>query len=463
MEKQRNSIKRKFCRRLLIFILTLFSTVPFFSQTLTLEQVRKLRIRPEDNQNLYTKSDLKFTVLIPKVRPSQIQVLTAEQGRDISFRSMRKIEDYDESGTILEIWYNFEKKGLYHLTPLTVLIQDKRRTIEFEKITVTDDPAKMLPRIVIVFEDGTEIYSDEENFPVPLMTVPAGEKLKFTVNLQYATQLVQFNWDIPKNSIFTQTKEYEFTEVKYRERIYSHDLIPVADFEWTGLTEETEPFPKFKIKATGYNGYRNELILPEILISFTSEKTSPEKKAANDIFADAFYSDNSDDSFSATVEITNKDCKKLAELYTKEHYAFINYFSAKKTRTLFEKELGLPAAAAGLYPSITLYISILALLTSIILLIHALKHHHKIRILLYTTLTISAAALLFFALVKRTEHFGISSNCKIYSIPQTNAEAVSDIGAGSRVRILENTDKWLYVELGESGGWCKKENIFEIK
>ena len=204
---------------------------------------------------------------------------------------MRKIEDYDEEGTILEIWYNFDKKGVYNLNPLTVMIQDKRRTLSFEKITVTDDPAKMLPRIVIVFEDGTTVYSDEENIPNPLMSVPVGQKLKFTINLQYATQIFKFTWDIPKNSIFTQTKEYEITEVKYRERVYSHDLIPVADFEWTGLLEETEPFPKLKINATGYNGYRNELLLPDIQIRFTAEKNAGANKSQKDIFAEEVFGD----------------------------------------------------------------------------------------------------------------------------------------------------------------------------
>ena len=463
MEKQRKSIKRKFCRRLLILIFTVFSAAPLFSQTLTLDQVRRLRITPDPSQNLYTKTDLKFSVLIPKIRPSQLQVLSAEQGRDINFRSMRKIEDYDEEGTILEIWYNFDKKGVYNLTPLTVMIQDKRRNLSFETITVTDDPAKMLPRIVIVFEDGTTVYSDDENLATPLMSVPLGQKLKFTINLQYATQIFKFTWDIPKNSIFTQTKEYEITEVKYRERVYSHDLIPVADFEWTGLLEETETFPKIKINATGYNGYRNELILPDIRIRFTAEKNTGTDKAQKDIFDDAFYSDNSDDIYTANVVITAADCKRLAELYTKEHYAFFTYFAAKKARTSFEKELGLPATSSEIFSSAVLYISILMIIVSIILLIYSVRHHYKIRILIFTTLTMCGAALLFFALVKRTEHFGISTECKIYSIPKTTADAVSDIGAGSRVRILESTDKWLYVEVGESGGWCSRDNIYIIK
>ena len=75
MEKQRNSIKRKFCRRFLILILAVFSAAPIFSQTLTLEQVRRLRITPDPSQNLYTKNDIKFTVTIPMVRPGQVQVI----------------------------------------------------------------------------------------------------------------------------------------------------------------------------------------------------------------------------------------------------------------------------------------------------------------------------------------------------------------------------------------------------
>ena len=191
MEKQRNQRLIKPCRRFLIILFTLFftTTAASFAQTLTLEQIRQLRFLPEEGQNLYTKTDLKFTVTIPNVRASQVQVLAATQDHDITFRTIRKSEDYKQNGTIIEVWYNFAKEGSYTPSPLPILIQNRRRSISFEPVTVTVDPSTMSPRIVLAFEDGTKIYSDDIYSTTPVLKIPAGKKIKLTVNLQYATQL----------------------------------------------------------------------------------------------------------------------------------------------------------------------------------------------------------------------------------------------------------------------------------
>ena len=468
MEEQRSIIRSESCRRLLIAFFLLLLSIPLFSQTLTLEKVRQLRIVPEENQNLYTKTDIKFFVTIPLVRPSQVQVISAEQKSDISFRTMRKRELYDneDSGTILEIWYSFDKKGDYKLEPLSVMIQNRKRSIAFEKISITDDPAKMLPRIVIIFDKGPTVYSDEsenENLSDPLMNIPLGQKLSFTVYLQYATQLVKFNWNIPQNSIFTQTKEYEFTELKYRERVYSHDLIPVASFEWTGLKEGLEALPKFHVAASGYNGYRSELILPDLSINFTAASDNQIENTENDIFSQAFFSEKEEgDNLSSSI-FTLEDCQRLAELYSKERNSFFTYFAAKRQRINFEESCGMISEESKISTSFPLYVSLLIILLCILGIIISKIRKHKIRLLIFITILFFALAVFAYSHIKRSEQFGICTGCTIYSIPENTAAASSEIGAGNTVRILENTGNWLYVELGQSGGWCKAEKILIIK
>ncbi len=466
MEKQRNTIGCKSCRRFLISLLLIFLILPLYAQTLTLEQVRQLRILPEENQNLYTKTDIKFTVAIPLVRPSQIQVISTEQSNDISFKTMRKLENYGDTGTILELWYSFEKKGEYQLSPISVMIQNRTRKISFEKISVEDDPAKMTPRIVLVFENGTEVFSDaieENNSTKELFSVPTGQKILFTVNLQYATQLVKFTWDIPQNSIFTQTEEFEFTEVKYRERVYSHDLIPVAAFEWTGLKEGIEALPKFKISATGYNGYRSELTSPDIMIAFTSDNTGEKEEEESNIFSDAFFIEPENQTNQEYAKLTDEDCERLAKLFSKERNAFFTYFSAKRNRINFQESCGISADDSKMFTSFLLYISVFIILVCILGIIISKIKKHKIRLLVYLTIMIFAVAVFSYSHIKRCEKFGICKGCKIYSIPEENAAASSEIGAGNTVRILETAGSWLYIELGESGGWCSADNICIIK
>ena len=467
MEKQRIKRYTKPCRRFLVSLLLLFCTslltAQKASQTLTFEQIKSLRIKPEEEQNLYTKTDIKFIVTIPNVRPAQVQVLSADQKQDITFRTMRKTENYDENGTSLELWFNFNKKGTYTLSPISVMIQNRTRSISFEPVTVTDDPATMLPRIVLVFDDGTTVYSDEGTYPSPLLSIKTGEKIGFTVNLQYAAQLMQFTWDIPKDSIFTCTKEFEFTEVKHRERVYSHDLIPVAAFEWTGLVAGTQSLPKIRLNAAGYNGYRTELILPEITIEFTEGTAAENKKSESDIFSAAFYQEAAQSEETEKIILSDEDCQKLAKLYSREHNLFLTYLNARKARIEFENEHHIITTRNPIFPTVLFYVSVIVVIFCIVAIIIALRKKHRIRTLIYTVLLLCGTAVIIYCGVRRSEKYGISLATKIYSIPQENAESSSEIASGTLVRILEKTGRWYYVEVGETGGWCNIENIYIIK
>ena len=81
---------------------------------------------------------------------------------------------------------------------------------------------------------------------------------------------------------------------------------------------------------------------------------------------------------------------------------------------------------------------------------------------------ISSAALFFgliffiFVSVQMVKKYGISTGCKISSIPEKNAKAESSIGAGNRVLITEDAGEWIYIQLGETGGWCKRNEVIFI-
>ncbi len=463
MEKQRIKSTFRFSRRFLITLLLLLAAGKAFSQTLTAAMINQLSFKAEEGKELYTKTDIKFSVTIPYVSPSQVQVVSANQKSDISFRSMRKLENYEQMGTTIEIWYNFANTGSFTLTPLSLSIQNKIRKINFEPVTVTDDPATMTPRIVLTFEDGTRVYSDETDFKNPLLTVKTGKKLRFTVNLQYAMQLVQFNWEIPKDSIFTCVQQYEFTELRHRERVYSHSLIPIASFEWTGLVEGPQALPKIRLNAAGYNGYRSELLMPQLVIDFKDDGPLTESSTDSDIFDSAFYQDNRAEENNTIKPLTEEECQQLASLYSKEHIGFFTYLKARKDRLSFENEHGIVSSTNPLFPSILLYISLILILFSTICLIIALRRKHKIRTLLFIILLILSLSILTYCSVRRHERYGIATACRLYSIPQFNADSVSELASGSRVRILESTGQWYYIEMGQSSGWCMADRIFIIR
>lgn len=469
MEKQRIKSIIKSGRRFLVILFTLFcsSIWPYtmFAQTniITLEEIKKLMFMPEEGQNLYTKTDLKFTVTIPNVHASQVQVLAATQENDITFRTIRKTEDYAQNGTTIEVWYNFAKEGSFTPSPLPMMIQNRRRTIAFQLVTVTVDPSTMNPRIVIAFENGSKIYSDDLYTSAPLLKVPVGKKINLTVNLQYATQMTQFSWSLPKDSIFTCTKEYEFTEARYRERVYSHTLIPVATFEWTGLTTGLQQLPSFRLNAIGYKGSRTELIMPGFFIEFTENLQTEKSENEGDIFSAAFFQEESDIDSPEETLLTKEECQTLADYYTKEHNEFLLYPKARRNRINYEESCGLLVSPNPIFPSVLLYISIILIIASIIFMISAIHKKHKIRTLIFIVLLLIGIAIMIYCAARKNERYGICTGCKIYSIPQENAEAVSEIRNAARVRILERTGKWYYIEAGESGGWCKTDEICIIK
>lgn len=463
MEKQRIQRLIKSGRRFLITLFILFSGSVSFAQTLTLEQIRQLRFVPEEGQNLFTKTDLKFTVTIPNVRASQVQVLAANQDQDITYRTIRKTEDYKQNGTTIEVWYNFAKEGRYTPSPLPMMIQNRRRSISFEPVTVTVDPSTMNPRIVVQFEDGTTVYSDDLYSTNPVLQIPTGKKIKLTVNLQYATQLTQFSWDLPKDSIFTCTGQYEFTEARIRERVYSHTLIPVASFEWTGLVAGTQRIPTFRLFAVGYSGTRIELRMPGFLLEFTESDESQETKNEDDIFSAAFFQEEEDNKGPEVTLLTKEECQTLADYYTREHNEFLLYPKARQNRINYEESCGLVVSHNPIFPSVLLYIAIIIILASIVFMILAIRNKHKIRTLTFIVLLVIGLAILIYCAVRKNERYGISTGCKIYSIPQMNAESVSEVSAGSRVRILESTGKWYYIEVGETGGWCNTDDICLIR
>lgn len=464
MEKQRIKPKSKSCKRLLTaFIAAIIFANPVFSQSLSTADINSLRIKPSEGQNLYTKTDLKFELLIPKIKASHIQLISSSQSQDITFKTMRKSEDYENGGTLIEIWFTFDKKGTYTLNPLQVSIQGRRRSLRFEPVTVEDDPSKQAPRIVIKFNNGTTASSDNGIFTEPLFNAPAGEKVNFTVYLQYASQLINFSWDIPKDAILSQVKTYEIMEVRYREKNVSHSLIPVASFQWTSLAKGKQTLPKMKITATAYNGSRYDLVLPEIPATFTASTQTETLSQEDSMFNNAFTQDKDTDGTRTSVTITNEICEELAQLYSKERNSILKATQSRKARQQFEMDNGLPVNYEKDYSVRIIFGAILLLIGAVILLLISISEKKSFRIMIAIILIVIAVIIVIYGIVKRNETQGICTGCTIYSIPEENAEAKAEMGAGNKVYITEKTGKWCYVELGETGGWCRAENIIIIK
>lgn len=459
MEKQSINTVSESCKRLLIFTAALFFCAGLFSQNL--RALKNLKITPVEGQSLYAKQELKFEVVLPGISASSVQIQNPPEMKNVSFKTLRKTEIYTGSAdTKIELWFTFEKRGTYNLDPLTIIVNGRGTTIGFEPVVIEDNPANMSSRIVVIFSNGTTCYSDDDLQDKVIFDAVIGKKINYTIYLQYAVQLIQYSCDLPKNSIFKQTREYEITESKYREKSYSNELIPVASYEWAGLTAGKNKMPPIKLVATGYNGYRNSIIMPEFYINFISSEEK-EIDNSNSLFVEAFNTNYIHSTLTDETVITDEDCKKLAALRRNEKDAFLNIFMARQDRKEFEESLGLPSGEDE-FSKVGLYISVFILVILLILFCIFAKQKKSFAKIITTPFLVSAVVLIIFSLVQSSKEYAIFKNGKVLSVPEANAASSTEVTTGTRVRVLEETENWCYIEIGETGGWVERNNLCEI-
>ena len=449
----------------------------------TINQIKsgEIVLTAVEGQDLFTEEDIKFEMIIPGFKPSEINMISdknqdnAEKERFSkdyndypSFKSLKKYEERNDNGTKLQLWYSFNKKGNYSLLPVVAEIEGEEVEIKFAPVNIVNDPNKMMPEVIIKFSNGVTLTGSDiiEN---PVFNAATGESLYFTIYVQYASSLVKFNYDIPKDSIYIETRTYDILEGssdKYKTP--SNNLIPVADFQWTVPEKGIMTLPEFRITATSYNNKKADLSFPKIKINFVDKALSG-NNISNGDFDSAFDESFQGPSESAlTVEkngknsISLEDCQKLAELYSAERNSFFSYFGAKKARKDFEEELGLPGAKSTTSVGL-IYIAVIFIILGAVILFFSIRKKKFFRAGTGAVVMAAAISLLCFTISRRSKIYGISKGCTIYSIPESNAEASCMIGTGSLVLVTETTDIWYHVELGEASGWCPKDNIIIVK
>lgn len=463
MEKQRIKFGSKLSRGLLAFVLlSVFASSPLYAKFITNNDVAKLRFDPSSGQQLYTGTDIKFEVIIPGISSSDINVLAPEEMDNVTFRTLKRTDvflDDDEEGAKIELWFSFSKKGTYELKPLSLKIQGFNRRIAFNPVVIKTNPKDQDPIILIKFQDGTVISSEFQNEPVKEITLYTGQKTKFTVLFQYGVQLVNFDWEIPKDSIFTQTKAYEITQLKYKEKNSVQEEIPVSDFEWTPLVAGDMAFPSISMVITSNNGYKGEVKLQPFTVKVLKSKESV-KKNQNNLFEQAFVQDVIQEELDEKHILTITECEEIAGLRIKERKSLFGFGKIKRSK--IEQSYGLPSDTNE-FPVFYIWLSAFFLIVSIVLFVILFRKKKVMVNICIFTLIVLAVVSLSVCIVKSNTLHGISKGCKLYAIPDTVAESKSDLQPGSYVTIKEKSGQWYYVQLGENGGWCDINDIILIK
>ncbi len=453
MEKQRSKSGSKSFGRLLAFVLGAVvwlaaGTPRVFAQTLTNAILQSIRLTAVENQNLYVNTDIKFEAQLPYTLPGQIDISMPEETETAAFKTLRKVES--EGGTRIEIWYSFSKEGTYTLPSLIVKIKNSRRRIPFDSVTIGVNPKEVRPSCVIVTDRG-------QNVP---LTVYAGQTIHFKVCLRHATQLFQFSWELPKDSLFEQTKVYEFTQLKQREKIVSDELIPVSDFEWTPLVSGQMTFPQFKITAISYNGDREEVPMPQIKVTVLKAR-SGQTDDGNQLFSDAFDASYFEPDYIGTEVVTADDALLLAQLRTKEKHSFLLLHKNRKLRARAEQARGLPYSQKE-FALMWIYLAAVLVCGVIVLFVIFIRRKNNAAAVGLVIVLVCSLSLFIYTLVLGTKKYGITTGSQVYSIPEANAGVKSELPCGNRVQIISQSGNWYFIRFGQTEGWCLKDGIILI-
>ncbi|MCK9169623.1 MAG: hypothetical protein M0P01_04340 [Treponema sp.] len=460
MEKQRIGTKLGIRIGLLIFALLPADIV--FSQSFS--EMHSLQVVSQDSV-IYSGKESLFMLIIPSVKPSDVQVETPSLPADVSFISMRRtdyVENGVQSGTKIDLWLTFRTAKEFSLLPLKIKVRNRSYSIRFNDITVVQDPSTLAPCFIIMFDNGTEV-NNTRWIDKSLFTVSAGDKIRFTVFVQYAVQVMKFEWTVPKDALFTKIRTYEITEGKPRGKESFSERIPVGRFEWQPLASGTAALPEIHFTATAYNGSRTVLSCPGMHITVlpSEKKTAPRAESDDSYFAYAFTEAAKAETDKVHMAISEADCEELALLRVKERHSFFQRKAAAERRA-FEKKIGLTEGQKEPDAPLSFFLLAAAVICALFTVVFFFQKKRK-----FAFIGVAAVCILFpctFVFVmKLSALYGVFKGGCIHSVPDESSGCVTLMDKGQRVRIEEVTGKWMYVQYGSIGGWISSSSVIIIK
>jgi len=425
----------------------------------------KLEVIPKDDV-FFTNNEAQFILKVPKVVPSDVQTELPTFPEGAIFNSSKKsdfISSDGSAGTEIDLWFTFRQTGTFNFPPLVIYVNGRRYSIKFKSFEVYENPRTILPRLIVVFDNGQTISADSKK--TPTITLESDKASRFTIYLQYALQAQQFAWNIPKDSLFMEIKRYTEKNASRRSSEFSTEKIPVSYFEWTPFTVGTTSLPEIRMMVTAYSGRSVYLSTPECIVNIVPQKEDKQETIPNEeesVYAYAFAEDNSTKDKKNINSFTPFDCAKIAQLRSQERRSFFNLGKVRAKRVEAERQVGIKTSENEVnYCLFFIIIGINGVLIILALIFAAIKKRFEAAVI-----GIAALAMLFFsalagnAVLKR---YGVVVGGEISPIPEDSAITKSAVNGGSRVQIKEEVQDWYYIVYNENGGWIRKENLAIIK
>lgn len=467
MEKLRISRQKQFCNRLLILLsILLFSGTAF---AITPAEIQKLTIRPE--QNVYfTNQELKYVLEIPGVAPADVQTQLSENMKEgVNFVSSRRMEFFTDdtvTGTRIEFWFVFRDAGLGVIPPLLVKVKGRGYYLNFDKVELYENPKTIAPRLIVQINKEKFIYPAADSAKKNLETITATvtEPVDLIVYVQYAVQIKQFGYEIPKDSLFEEIERFEMVSGRSRPNEFSQDKIPLIHIKWTPLKEGKFSLPNIRLIATAYSGRNLELGVPECNVNVLKKAAGSNLNSKENIsvFAYALSDPIDQDEIYEKKSATEADYYRIAALRSDEKHSFGPSPAIRRERRLQEQSIGIAASlneqSIPLWNAVTVLFILLGSLTVVLFILR--KQVSSIITLVFTIIFASFTLVHGIMITKR---HGVVKGGEISPVPENSALSSTAVTAGTCVEIKEETQLWYYIEYNENGGWIKKENLILVE
>ncbi|MBP5451945.1 MAG: hypothetical protein J6Y16_06895 [Treponema sp.] len=464
MEKSAAGIRKFGIGLLVLLFIQIFPLIGIQkADAISWAYIQSLRFKKVENY-FYTATDCSFTVNIENVPPEKVTVSVNDVPEGVEFKGSTKIAympysnaTSEQFGTTLTISFRFAQKGVYQIKSIDVRIDESYAKIPVEVVEVYENPNTVQPVVTLSF-DGPDIQVSGKTVRVK----NANSHIIFRMDIQYAIQVLKFNWELPENSLFKQLDYTDLSEEVDAGK-FTPEKIPIALFDWQPLKPGKYDFPKFDIVATSYGGIRYEVKSPDYVIEVEEDAEALAADVQDKgVFAYAFVSPPAAEEAVQKKSVEDAPVDRLFDLYTKERHSITLFSSAYHERLALEEELGLSSLKH--MPSLPLFILVcvacIASLVATVVLFILKKIPHAALCAVLFVLLVTVGILLGHQVSKK---YGIYEGGEIYSIPEDTGGSGVDMPRGSVVLVKHGAAGWLYVVFNDTYGWVPEDTVRMIQ
>lgn len=419
-----------------------------------------------DEDSFFVGQDAAFTLFVPNVEASDVRMALPAFPESVAFVSSRSetvSSSHSERGTRIKLELRFKTEGSVSVPPASLFIKGKKSVARFPEIHVLPNPQTIVPRAVFVFENGEIVSGENSSFPnFPLVQ---GSAARFTVCVQYAAAVGRVSWSLPKDAIFKEVKRFEIpSDLKQ----FSAKRIPVAQFEWTSLSDGIASVPKIRIAAETYSGQNVFLETPDCAVKVLPQKQGAQNNFrenavanAERIFPRAFDVEGGEsDAGYKTAAPDASGLSEIARVRSRERHSLFQN-KIRSERAALERSFGIENAPNEKSVPFFFVLCSAAFLFAVFFAVLCFRRKNNF------AFAAAALAVLFslFALAFSQDTFkrhGIVVGGELYSVPEHSVVSKTAVLVASRVFVRREIDRWYLIEYNESCGWIEKENLILI-